>query len=51
MKKKICYVNPTVLLKRPIAELIANLGDSYELGLLIPKRLLPSLMILHITAG
>jgi len=38
-KPRICYVNPPVLLKRPISELIHKLGDKYELSLLVPKKL------------
>ncbi len=37
--ENVCYVNPTVLLKRPIAELIDRLGDEKEIGLFIPKKL------------
>ena len=38
MKMKICYSNPTILLKRPIAEIIERLGDKHELTLLIPVK-------------
>jgi len=39
-KPKICYVNPPVLLKRPIAEIISRLtNEGYETSLVIPKRL------------
>jgi glycosyltransferase involved in cell wall biosynthesis len=36
---KICYVNPAILLRRPIAELIKNFDKSNQIGLLIPKKL------------
>jgi len=37
---RICYVNPPVLLKRPIAEIISRLTDyGYKTSLLIPKKL------------
>ena len=36
---KICYINPTFLIRRPIAELIGRLGDKNEIGLFVPKRL------------
>lgn len=39
MKQRICFVNPTVLLKRPIAELIDRLGNNHEIGMFIPKKL------------
>ncbi|MBU1320888.1 MAG: glycosyltransferase family 4 protein, partial [Nanoarchaeota archaeon] len=41
MKKlRICYVNPPVLLKRPIAEIIDKMGEKgYKISLLIPKKL------------
>ena len=35
---KICYINPTVLLKRPIAEIIDILGKKHKLSLLIPQK-------------
>lgn len=35
--KNICFVCPTVLLKRPIAEIISRL-KGYEIGLLCPKK-------------
>ena len=39
-KPKICYVNPPVLLKRPLAELIHKLNQKgYKTRLLIPKKL------------
>jgi glycosyltransferase involved in cell wall biosynthesis len=39
-KPKICYVNPPLLLKRPIAEIISRLTDEgYETSLVIPKKL------------
>ncbi|MBD3355006.1 hypothetical protein GF361_03400, partial [Candidatus Woesearchaeota archaeon] len=37
--EKVCYINPTILLKRPIAELIGRLGDGKKVGLFIPKKL------------
>jgi len=37
--ENVCYVNPTVLLKRPIAELIDRLEGKEKVGLLIPKKL------------
>jgi glycosyltransferase involved in cell wall biosynthesis len=37
---RICYVNPPVLLKRPISELINQLGrKGYDTSLLVPKKL------------
>jgi len=39
-KPRICYVNPPVLLKRPISELINKLTEkNYKTSLLIPKKL------------
>ncbi|RLE45519.1 hypothetical protein DRJ22_04170, partial [Candidatus Woesearchaeota archaeon] len=38
MKKKICIVNPTILLKRPVAEIIDRL-QGYEVGLLCPRKI------------
>lgn len=38
-RKRVCFVNPTVLLKRPIAELAESLHD-YDVGLLIPNQML-----------
>ncbi|MBN2459184.1 glycosyltransferase family 4 protein [Candidatus Woesearchaeota archaeon] len=39
-KPRICYVNPPVLLKRPIAEIIGRLSqEGYETSLLVPKKL------------
>jgi hypothetical protein len=39
-KPKICFVNPPILLKRPISELIYKLTKKdYETSLLIPKKL------------
>ena len=39
-KPKICFVNPPVLLKRPISEIIYNLNQrGYKTSLLIPKKL------------
>ena len=39
-KPRICYVNPPVLLKRPIAEIIDKMGKKgYKTSLLIPKKL------------
>lgn len=39
-KPRICYVNPPVLLKRPIAEIINRLSqEGYNATLLIPKKL------------
>ena len=35
---KICYVNPTILMRRPIAEIIDRLGDKHELSLLMPRK-------------
>lgn len=42
---KICYLNPTILLKRPIAELSERLAKnkSNEIGLLMPKKLFKGL--------
>lgn len=39
---KICYVNPTVLMKRPVAEISSRLvqDKNNEIGLLVPKKLL-----------
>lgn len=36
---RICYVNPTILLKRPIAQIIQKLCNKHEISLLIPKKL------------
>lgn len=36
--RSICFINPTVLIKRPIADLINELKD-YDIGLLCPKKL------------
>jgi len=43
--KRVCFVNPTVLLKRPIAELINRLNaeEGYEIGLFCPKKLFKGL--------
>jgi len=39
-KPRICYVNPPVLLKRPVSELINKLSQKgYKTSLLIPKKL------------
>lgn len=39
-KPSICYVNPPILLKRPIADIITRLAnDDYKTSLLIPKKL------------
>ncbi|MBW3018940.1 glycosyltransferase family 4 protein [Candidatus Woesearchaeota archaeon] len=38
MVQKICFVNPTILLKRPIAEIIERI-KGYEVTLLIPRKL------------
>ena len=38
MINNICFVNPTVLLKRPIAELVDRLSNEFEVGLFIPKK-------------
>lgn len=35
---KICYINPTFLIRRPIAELIGKLGKEREIGLFAPKK-------------
>ncbi|MFC1754978.1 glycosyltransferase [Thermoproteota archaeon] len=35
---KICYVNPTFLIRRPIAELIDRLGNNNDVGILVPKK-------------
>ena len=36
-KKKICFVNPTILLKRPIAQLAQKLDNDYEISVLAPR--------------
>jgi glycosyltransferase involved in cell wall biosynthesis len=36
MKPKICFVNPTIILKRPVAQLLNRLKKDYEVALLIP---------------
>lgn len=36
---KICYINPTFLVRRPIADLIGLLGEENEIGIFIPKKL------------
>ncbi len=39
-KPRICYVNPPILLKRPIAEIIGRLSEEgYETSLITPKKL------------
>jgi glycosyltransferase involved in cell wall biosynthesis len=39
-KPRICYVNPPVLLKRPVSEIIDRLNKKgYKISLLIPKKL------------
>jgi glycosyltransferase involved in cell wall biosynthesis len=39
-KPSICYVNPPILLKRPIADIITRLSqENYSTSLLIPKKL------------
>jgi hypothetical protein len=39
-KPRICYVNPPLLLKRPIAEIIGRLSqEGYDTSLVIPKKL------------
>lgn len=35
---KICYVNPTFLVRRPIAELVSQLGNNNKVGIFVPKR-------------
>ncbi len=35
---KICYINPTFLLRRPISDLIGLLGDEHEITLFVPKK-------------
>lgn len=35
---KICYVNPTTLVRRPIADLIGIFGDKEEVALFIPRK-------------
>ena len=35
----ICYVNPTFLVRRPVAELIGRLGKNHKVGLFVPKKL------------
>lgn len=40
IKFRICYINPPVLLKRPISEIMSKLDrERYEASLLIPKKL------------
>ncbi len=36
---RICYINPTFLIRRPVSELISRLGDENEIGLFAPKKL------------
>ncbi|MBD3249391.1 glycosyltransferase [Candidatus Woesearchaeota archaeon] len=36
---RICYINPTFLIRRPVSELIDRLGDKDEIGLFVPKKL------------
>jgi glycosyltransferase involved in cell wall biosynthesis len=38
MSTSVCYVNPTLLLRRPISELLAHQDTTRELGLLIPAK-------------
>ena len=35
---KICYINPTFLIRRPIAELIGYLGNDNEVAIFVPKK-------------
>ena len=35
---KICYINPTFLIRRPIAELIGRLGDTEDVAVFVPKK-------------
>ncbi|MFO7711185.1 MAG: glycosyltransferase family 4 protein [Candidatus Woesearchaeota archaeon] len=35
---KICYINPTFLIRRPIAELIDRLGDTEDVAIFVPKK-------------
>jgi len=35
---KICYVNPTFLIRRPTADLIGELGDDNDVGIFVPKK-------------
>lgn len=35
---KICYINPTFLVRRPIAELLNNLKDNNDVALFLPKK-------------
>ncbi len=35
---KICYINPTFLIRRPIAELIDRFGDTEEVAIFVPKK-------------
>lgn len=44
--KKICFVCPTVLLKRPIAEIIACL-EKNEIALITPKDLIKGIVNIH----
>ncbi len=39
---RICYINPALLLRRPIAEIITRTAKTNEVGLLIPKPLFKS---------
>lgn len=36
---RICYINPTLLVRRPLAELVGQLGDEHEISVLLPKKL------------
>ena len=40
---KICYINPTFLVRRPIAELVDRLGDDNDVAVFLPKRPFSSL--------
>ncbi len=35
---KICYINPTILIRRPLAELVDLLGDQHEVTVFLPRK-------------
>ncbi|MFW5865577.1 MAG: glycosyltransferase family 4 protein [Nanoarchaeota archaeon] len=46
---RICYVNPTFLVKRPLSELAEHFGKDHDVGVLLPVRPFSKGMKLHHT--
>ncbi|MFW6378483.1 MAG: glycosyltransferase family 4 protein [Nanoarchaeota archaeon] len=46
---RICYVNPTFLVKRPLSELVERFGKEHDVGVLLPIRPFSKEMKLHHT--